>query len=99
MKAILLAITAFILAPAKTQIQPTLWTNAQITISQISVIATNKTDVSIDLVWFVYKSNDSLNDEGRMQIVDSDLINYGLNPDSFSVHFICDKKGWHLVNN
>jgi len=109
----LLLLSAFLFASNVNMvaIRPVRWTNAGIEISALSVETANVDENTVDFLWKVYDDSFGVVDNGVFQIskytmdtagrrvADSNFIYYQSNPDSFSLNYVIEQKGFIQLGN
>lgn len=75
------------------QIYPKPWTNENLIATQLDTDIANETDISVDILWYLFDENGKPIDEGRVQIADEDFASYNADKVDFPVVFIMHKLG------
>lgn len=79
-------------------IQPIPFTDNGFTITQLDTDTANLTDVSIDILWYVYDEHDMLVDEGRIQIAGDEFAAYQADPINYPYNYVSLQKGLTIIN-
>lgn len=96
---ILLSVFGAVAGGRRALIQPVPWTNQGQTVTQLEVDTANNTDVSVDVLWYLYDGSNGLVDEGRVQIGDSLFAVYNGDKVNFPGVLVAAKLGLTFKEN